>query len=103
MVIHFSPVEGPCRCSLFRRGWRPGELVRITQLQAGHVDDLLRATSEVRNAVEDQHRSGHGSPRCAERPEVAGHLRQPGLATPHRWLLPKSCKSNPNSKRTTHP
>ena len=47
------------RCALFGRGRRPGELVRIAQLQPGHVDDLLRVAPEVRDAVEDRRRPGH--------------------------------------------
>src|SRR5260370_15168591 len=46
-------------CPLFRCRWRPGELVRISQLQASHVDDLLGVAPEMRNAIEDRRRPGH--------------------------------------------
>src|SRR5579883_2952897 len=45
--------------TLFGCGWRPGELVRIAQLQPGHVDDLLCVAPEMRNAVEYRCHPGH--------------------------------------------
>ena len=56
MVIFLGSSNGGTL--LWSRG-RPGELVRIAQLQPGHVDNLLGMAPEVRNAIEDRRHAGH--------------------------------------------
>src|SRR6266851_2726396 len=51
------------RCGSFLRcRGRPGELVRITQLQPSHVDDFLRVATEMRKAVKARCQPGDIEP-----------------------------------------
>ncbi len=59
MSASASPLGLSGWCALFGRGWCPGKLVGIAQLQPGQVDDLLGVAPEVRHAVEDRRQPGH--------------------------------------------
>ena len=48
-----------CRRPLFRCRRRPRKAVRVSQQQARHVDDLLRVSAKMRNAIEDRRGAGH--------------------------------------------
>src|SRR5262249_53880201 len=102
--------------TLLRRRGRPGELVRIAQLQASQVDDLLRVAPEVGQAVEDRRQPGHvealdGRGRqqlaarlsCQDRPGLAYHRFQPAqqLLFGDRAALCELCGPVPTVRRST--